>query len=156
MASEKLLDTMKIKEKKFFHAKMTTYSKWGCIGLLKSKLTERQQKKKRATCFGHFLNVNEICFTGQFCHHILLRECHVDNAENEMWFLIGGNRIRFSANEFCLVSGLRFGDTVVPTVQKDDMCRIWQKYFKGAKKLTEQNCKVCSNVWRKNMMLMMT
>ncbi|KAL5761043.1 hypothetical protein ACOSQ2_019881 [Xanthoceras sorbifolium] len=53
-----------------------------------------------------------------------------------MWFVIGGNRIRFSANEFCLVSGLRLGDTVVPTIQEDDMCRIWQKYFKGAKKVT--------------------
>ena len=66
MASEKLLDTMKIKEKNFFHAKMTTYSKWGCIGLLKSKLTERQQQKIRGTCFGHFLDVNEICFTVSF------------------------------------------------------------------------------------------
>ncbi|KAL5741428.1 hypothetical protein ACOSP7_028160 [Xanthoceras sorbifolium] len=96
----------------------------------------RQQQKIRGMCFGHFLDVNEICFTGQFCHHILLRECHVDNAENEMWFVIGGNRIRFSANEFCLVSGLHLGDTVVPTIQEDDMCRIWQKYFKGAKKVT--------------------
>ncbi|KAL5818470.1 hypothetical protein ACOSQ3_022361 [Xanthoceras sorbifolium] len=136
MASDKLIDMMKIKKKKFFHAKMTTYSKWGCIGLLKSKLTKRQQQKIRGTCFGHFLDVNEICFTGQFCYHILLRECHVDNAENEMWFVIGGNRTRFSANEFCLVSGLRLRDTVVHTIQEDDMCRIWQKYFKGAKKVT--------------------
>ncbi|KAL5846777.1 hypothetical protein ACOSQ3_010301 [Xanthoceras sorbifolium] len=136
MASEKLVGTMKIKERNFFHAKMTTYSKWGCIGLLKSKLTERQQQQIRATCFGHFLDVNEMAFTGQLLHHILLRECHVDNTENEMWFLIGGNRIRFSANAFCLVSGLRFGDTVVPTVGEDHMCRIWQKYFKGVKKVT--------------------
>ncbi|KAL5842701.1 hypothetical protein ACOSQ3_013304 [Xanthoceras sorbifolium] len=93
MASEKLLDTMKIKEKKFFHAKMTTYSKWGCIGLLKSKLTERQQQQIRATCFGHFLDVNEMCFTGQFCHHILLRECHVDNAENEMWSIFASSAV---------------------------------------------------------------
>ncbi|KAL5819156.1 hypothetical protein ACOSQ4_022998 [Xanthoceras sorbifolium] len=89
-------------------------------------------------CFGHFLDVNEICFTGQFCYDILLRECHVEDAENEMWFLIGGNKIRFSANEFCLVSGLRLGDTVVPTTnpKKDDVDRIRQKYFKGAKKVT--------------------
>ncbi|KAL5818458.1 hypothetical protein ACOSQ4_022300 [Xanthoceras sorbifolium] len=77
-------------------------------------------------CFGHFLDVNVICFTGQFFHHILLRECHVEDAENEMWFLIGGNKIRFSANEFCLVSGLRLGDTVVPTInpKKDDVDRM--------------------------------
>ncbi|KAL5857175.1 hypothetical protein ACOSQ3_004633 [Xanthoceras sorbifolium] len=136
MASDKLIDTTKIKEKKFFHAKMTTYCKWGCIGLIKSKLTERQQQKLRGMCFGHFLDVNKMSFTGQFCHHILLRECHVENAENEMWFLIDRNKIRLSANKFCLVSGLRLGDLVVPTTKEDDSCRIRNKYFKGAKKVT--------------------
>ncbi|KAL5831098.1 hypothetical protein ACOSQ4_016452 [Xanthoceras sorbifolium] len=89
-------------------------------------------------CFGHFLDVPKIVFSGQFCHHILLRECHVENAENEMWFLIGGNKILFSANKFYLVSGLHLGDTVVPTTspKEDDPCRIRQKYFKGAKKVT--------------------
>ncbi|KAL5740145.1 hypothetical protein ACOSQ2_029325 [Xanthoceras sorbifolium] len=57
-------------------------------------------------CFGHFLDVHEIVFSAQFCHQVLLRECHVGDAENEMWFVIGGDRIRFSANEFCLVRGL--------------------------------------------------
>ncbi|KAL5814626.1 hypothetical protein ACOSQ4_025267 [Xanthoceras sorbifolium] len=115
---------------------MTTYCKWESIGLIKSKLTERQQQKLRGMCFWHFLDVNEISFTSQFCHHI--RECHVEDAENEMWFLIGGNKIRFSANEFCLVSSLRLGHIVIPTTnpEKDDADRIRQKYFKRAKKVT--------------------
>ncbi|KAL5768287.1 hypothetical protein ACOSP7_014843 [Xanthoceras sorbifolium] len=92
-------------------------------------------------CFGHFLNVHKIVFSDQFCHHILLRECHVEDVVNKMWFLIGGNRIRFSANEFCLMSGLRFGDTVISTIntKKNEVDRICQKYFIGAKKVTVLN-----------------
>ncbi|KAL5775534.1 hypothetical protein ACOSP7_013091 [Xanthoceras sorbifolium] len=97
-------------------------------------------------CFGHFLDVPEIVFSGQFCHHILLRECHVKYVENELWFLVGENRIRFSANEFCLVSGLRLGDTIVCTtnIKKNEVDRIRRKYFSGAKKVTGLNLQAFS------------
>ena len=63
--------------------------------------------------FGHFLDVNEMVFSDHFCHHILLRECHIQH-ENQltdtMWFHVGNDLIRYSPVEFCLVTGLQFGD----------------------------------------------
>ncbi|KAL5784996.1 hypothetical protein ACOSQ2_007388 [Xanthoceras sorbifolium] len=92
-------------------------------------------------CFGYFLNIHEIVFSAQFCHQILLKECHAGDAENKMWFLVGGNRIRFSANEFCLVNGLLFADTVICTknTKKNKVDKIRWKYFNRAKKVTGLN-----------------
>ncbi|KAL5752926.1 hypothetical protein ACOSQ2_023433 [Xanthoceras sorbifolium] len=55
-----------------------------------------------------------------------------------MWFVISGNRIHFSTNEFCLVSGLRFENMVASTknTKTNEVSRIRRKYFNGAKKVT--------------------
>ena len=50
-----------------------------------------------------------VVFT-QVVHSLLLREITVDGArENELLVSIGGKKARFGQKEFCLVTGLRFG-----------------------------------------------
>lgn len=47
-----------------------------------------------------------IVFQGNLIHNILLRDVITSNVLGELWFLIGGHHYRFSAEEFCLISGL--------------------------------------------------
>ncbi|KAK2645749.1 hypothetical protein Ddye_020944 [Dipteronia dyeriana] len=76
--------------------------------------------------------------SGQFCHHILLRECHVrdvDDTASTLWFYVGNEVIRFSAVEFCLVTGLTFGDSCESPsyITKHMDKRILRSYFRDGK-----------------------
>ena len=42
-------------------------------------------------------------------HSLLVREIIVDGVgESELYFVVGGRRLRFSKYEFCLLTGLKF------------------------------------------------
>ncbi|KAK3219055.1 hypothetical protein Dsin_013025 [Dipteronia sinensis] len=74
----------------------------------------------------------------KFCHHILLRECHVrdvDDMPSTLWFYVGNEVIRFSAVELCLVTGLTFGDSSESpsNISKHMDKRLHQSYFKDGK-----------------------
>ena len=64
-----------------------------------------------ATCFGHFLNFDaNTIFSCKLVQSLLRREIVVDGVgDSELYFAIGGRRLRFSKYEFCLLTGLRFG-----------------------------------------------
>ncbi|KAK0608892.1 hypothetical protein LWI29_037617 [Acer saccharum] len=76
--------------------------------------------------------------SGRFCHHILLRECHVrdvDDTPSTLWFYIGNEVIRFSVVEFCLVTGLTFGDSFESpsNIAKHMDKRLYRSYFQDGK-----------------------
>ncbi|KAK3219471.1 hypothetical protein Dsin_013441 [Dipteronia sinensis] len=75
--------------------------------------------------------------SGQFCHHILLRECHVKNANenSSLWYHVGNGVIRFSPMEFCLVSGLTFGEYSESSLElfKRKDSRLRRSYFQDSK-----------------------
>ena len=64
-----------------------------------------------ATCFGRFLNFDaNTVFSSRLVHSLLAREIVVDGAgDDEVYFGVGGRRLRFSKYEFCLLTGLKFG-----------------------------------------------
>ena len=64
-----------------------------------------------ATYFGHFLNFDaNTLFSCKLVHSLLGREIVVDGVgDSELYFAVGGRRLRFSKYEFCLLTGLRFG-----------------------------------------------
>ncbi|KAK2663314.1 hypothetical protein Ddye_001888 [Dipteronia dyeriana] len=65
-----------------------------------------------ASCFKQFRQFpTNWLFSTQILHNLLLREIKIDSAsENELWFLVGGKKARFGQREFCLVTGLWFGE----------------------------------------------
>ena len=86
---------------------------------------------------GHFLDMSELTFSGILVHELLLREVHTSNLEDEMWFYIGRKRIRFSRQEFVLITGLQMRD--YPPAQQLHRklgTRLWDTYFSGVKKLS--------------------
>ena len=64
-----------------------------------------------ATCFRHFPNFDgKTLFSSRLVHSLLAREIVVDGIEeSELYFGVGGRRLRFSKYEFCLLTGLKFG-----------------------------------------------
>ena len=64
-----------------------------------------------ATCFGHFLNFDaNTLFSSKLVHSLLTKEIVVDGVGDfELYFGVGGRRLRFSKYEFCLLIRLKFG-----------------------------------------------
>ncbi|KAK2642483.1 hypothetical protein Ddye_024246 [Dipteronia dyeriana] len=133
---------LKTKECDFYEAKVTCHSHWRTIEMIRNRLSPQQLKTFEEMCFGHFLRVHNLQFSGQLCHHLLLREVDIKGAStHEMWFLIGSDLIRFSKVEFGLVTGLKFGKNKESFHQISKRLgeRIRLTHFNGAKKIFVEN-----------------
>ncbi|KAK2645688.1 hypothetical protein Ddye_020883 [Dipteronia dyeriana] len=66
----------------------------------------------RSSCFGHYLDLPVGgYFQAQYMHNLFLRQITPPGASNnEMWFGLGKTKVRFGAREFCLCTGLKFGE----------------------------------------------
>ncbi|KAK2655284.1 hypothetical protein Ddye_008336 [Dipteronia dyeriana] len=138
MGGQKLLESLKIKECDRFPSRVSRYCNWDSIRLIKSCISPKQLDMFKETCFGHFLDVSDMVLSGQFCHHILLRECHVKNEEENsscLWYHVGNGMIRFNPVEFCLVTGLAFGEYSESTSNLFNRknSRLWRSYFQESK-----------------------
>ncbi|KAK2648006.1 hypothetical protein Ddye_015495 [Dipteronia dyeriana] len=138
MGGQKLLESLKIKECDCFPSRVSGYCNWDSIRLIKSCLSQKQLDMFKETCFGHFLDVSDMVLSDQFCHHILLRECHVKNEEENsscLWYHVGNGMIRFSPVEFCLVTGLTFGEYFESTSNLFNRMkrRLRRSYFQESK-----------------------
>ncbi|KAK1587810.1 hypothetical protein Q3G72_017038 [Acer saccharum] len=139
---------LKTKECDFYEAKVTCHSHWRTIEMIRSRLSPQQLKTFEEICFGHFLRVHNLQFSGQLCHHLLLREVDIKGASaHEMWFLIGSDLIRFSKVEFGLVTGLKFGKNKesLHQISKRLGERIRLTHFNGAKKIFVENLEAYYN-----------
>ena len=52
--------------------------------------------------------MDNLKFSGQLVHNLLLRQIK-SPTKSEMWFAVGGKTLRFSIQEFCLITGLECG-----------------------------------------------
>ena len=96
-----------IPESKRFHCKVQTYNELDVIEDLKNTFTKKQQELFLATVFGHFLSISTMCIQGQLVHHVLQREVYSDHEDTEFWFRIKDIIVRYSIEEFCLITGLK-------------------------------------------------
>ncbi|KAK1569217.1 hypothetical protein Q3G72_033924 [Acer saccharum] len=94
-----------IKEDNSFRPKITCFSSLKAVYHIIRKLTEKQRKVFENTCFGHFLGMHKLQFSIPIVHCLLLRVVESPNTD-EMWFKVGDTTIRFSAQEFRIVTGL--------------------------------------------------
>nr|GEX54449.1 phospholipase-like protein [Tanacetum cinerariifolium] len=77
---------------------------------IREALTETQVQIFKKTCLGHWIDIS-LKRNNQLLIHTLLT-CMVDSVANGLSFLVSGKRIRFRRQEFCLVTGLRFGSNM--------------------------------------------
>ncbi|KAM6555187.1 hypothetical protein CsatB_015949 [Cannabis sativa] len=94
----------------FYRSKCVCTSVYSVIDNIKNTLSVNLLSLFRQTQFGHFLDMPEFVFHPQVVHSLLLREVLQPNPK-EFWAKVVGRCIRFSAEEFYLISGLDcFGD----------------------------------------------
>ena len=96
-----------IPESKRFHCKVQSYNELDVIEDLKNTFTEKQKELFLDTQFGHFLSMPPISFQAQLAHHVLLREVYSDTEDTDFWFKINGIIVRYSIEEFCMITGLK-------------------------------------------------
>ena len=133
-SKEKKSDQYPLKYPNPFPAVVTTRSHSKTLMKIKDHLTPSQLKLFRQTCFGSFLDVPPIRFSGVLTHSMLLREVDKEDAlDQEMWFNVGGHYIRFSRIEFALVTGFRFsGNTKIwKWIPGRDKHQFRERYFPG-------------------------
>lgn len=113
------------------------------ISKIKEHLTENQLKMFRATCFGHFLDLKELKFQGQLVHCLLLREVS-HHASDQIWFSIGGYRMRFSVGEFGIITGLKcvddFDRSSIANYEKNSLI---ENYFGDTAKVKKEALEEC-------------
>lgn len=91
---------------------MTLRSQMRVLRELKDKLQSRSNALElfRTTCFGPWLDINETYGDPLLIHTII--QCQVpSNAEmEELLYHVDGTLLRFSKQDFCLITGLLFGE----------------------------------------------
>ena len=96
--------------------------------IVKEKLIATQLYLFKKTVFGRFVEI-DIIFNNPLVHHILLREVHDQNSNVEsMYFNLSGHTVKFSKDEFLLVTGIWRSLVIVPrTAEVTSALRT--KYF---------------------------
>ncbi|XP_050209842.2 uncharacterized protein LOC126660405 [Mercurialis annua] len=104
---------------------------------INSILNPAELKMFKESCFGYLLDIPKIKVQNQIIHCLLLREVHQPN-KTEMWFEVGGHRLKFGIEEFALISGLKcIGDSNkygYPQVSNG----LIDTYFSGCKSVSKQ------------------
>ena len=97
---------MRVDPKNWFKSKVQVFCDFQVIEDINKKLSDSHKQAFRKTCFGHFLDIQPFVIQSQLLHHMIMRTV-VHPSEQEMWFDINGSKIKFSVNEFALISGLK-------------------------------------------------
>lgn len=96
-----------------------------------SEVDAEQLEQFKTSCFGHLLNIDKIQFSGQIVHGVVLRRVAGQGVKDldGLSFLIGCDVAQFTRQDFCLITGLRFGE--VPEVSSGESAeiRLQKRYF---------------------------
>ncbi|KAF4391202.1 hypothetical protein G4B88_016512 [Cannabis sativa] len=125
-----------ISQTKRFGTKVQPFNDLSVISDLNTTFTNKQKELFKATPFGHFLKFpKDLKFQAQLVHHIILREVYSMSEDVEFWFKINGTMVRFSIEEFSLITGLKChgNDDDSIFVEKDESLR--KVLFKESKGL---------------------
>ncbi|KAI9196299.1 hypothetical protein LWI28_022753 [Acer negundo] len=134
-----LKDSLKTPEEERYSGKITRHDHFddltdidNALNKVPEHLAIEERRRYTESCFGHLLRMDRgMKFSAGIVHRLLIRELHHDGPEDEMRFLLGRHSVRFSKVEFCLITGLKFGE--LPDTSTYDMVEngIHQRYFEG-------------------------
>ncbi|KAM6542224.1 hypothetical protein CsatB_006671 [Cannabis sativa] len=120
----------------FYHSRVVTSGYYSVLGDIKRILTESQLEIFSKSMFGYFLRIPEYIIHYQLLHCLLLREVQQTNGL-EFWVCVQGKYLRFSIEEFALVTGLDCHvDSDFYQFKQDDN-ELVKHCFKGYKKITK-------------------
>ncbi|XP_034217991.1 uncharacterized protein LOC117629575 [Prunus dulcis] len=87
------------------------------------------------SCFGHLLGIQDLKWTSPIVHGLLLRKADPKTVSqlNGIKFIVGNKVIQFTAQQFCIVTGLRFGNLPFIPIPTNENCSLKRKYFANDK-----------------------
>ncbi|GMN22647.1 hypothetical protein TIFTF001_043553 [Ficus carica] len=103
---------------------------------LRGWLSPRQYESlKTQPCIQQFMHLDTLGWSGQVFHNIVMRLTTHSAMGDALWFELGEDLVRFSINEFCLITGLNcVGSTHLPVVES----RLMSKYFSDVRGVTRE------------------
>ncbi|GMN22454.1 hypothetical protein TIFTF001_040258 [Ficus carica] len=103
---------------------------------LRGWLSPRQYESlKTQPCIQQFMHLDTLGWSGQVFHNIVMRLTTHSAMGDALWFEFGEDLVRFSINEFCLITGLNcVGSTHLPVVES----RLMSKYFPDVRGVTRE------------------
>ncbi|CAL9024513.1 unnamed protein product, partial [Prunus brigantina] len=101
------------------------------LAAIRAKLSTEQLEQFKTSCFGHLLNIDKIQFSGQIVHGVVLHRVAGQGVKDldGLSFLIGCHVAQFTSQDFCLISGLRFGEVPEVSSGESDEIRLQKRYF---------------------------
>ncbi|CAL9008247.1 unnamed protein product [Prunus brigantina] len=101
------------------------------ISTIKDKFSQQQPRRFEESCFGHLLLIEDLKWTLPIVHGLLLRKADPKTISqvNEIKFIVGNKVIQFTAHQFCVVTGLRFGNLPFIPIAINENCSLKRKYF---------------------------
>ncbi|CAL9030437.1 unnamed protein product, partial [Prunus brigantina] len=101
------------------------------LAAIRAKLSAEQLEQFKTSCFGHLLNIDKIQFSGQIVHGVVLRRVAGQGVKDldGLSFLIGCDVAQFTRQDFCLITGLRFGEVPEVSSGESDEIRLQKRYF---------------------------
>ncbi|BBG96719.1 DNA glycosylase superfamily protein, partial [Prunus dulcis] len=105
------------------------------ITTIKGKFTEQQLQMFEQSCFGHLLGIEDLKWTSPIVHGLLLRKADPKTVSqlNGIKFIVGNKVIQFTAHQFCIVTGLRFGNLPFIPIPTNENCSLKRNYFANDK-----------------------
>ncbi|KAL6288618.1 hypothetical protein ACE6H2_006128 [Prunus campanulata] len=101
------------------------------ICTIKDKFSGQQLQRFKDSCFGHLLVIEDLKWTTQIIHGLLLRKADPRTVSqvNGIKFIVGNKVIQFTAQQFCVITGLQFGKLPFTPTATNDNCSLKKKYF---------------------------
>ncbi|KAI5348827.1 hypothetical protein L3X38_001714 [Prunus dulcis] len=101
------------------------------LAAIRAKLSAEQLEQFKTSCFGHLLNIDNIQFSGQIVHGVVLRRVAGQGVKDldGLSFLLGCDVAQFTRQDFCLITGLRFGEVPEVSSGESDEIRLQKRYF---------------------------
>ncbi|CAL8162866.1 unnamed protein product [Prunus armeniaca] len=101
------------------------------INTIKQKFNLQQLQRFEESCFGHLLLIEDLRWTSQIVHGLLLRKADLKivSQVNGIKFIVGNKVIQFTAQQFCVVIGLRFGNLCFIPIATNENCSLKRKFF---------------------------
>ncbi|KAI5316693.1 hypothetical protein L3X38_036400 [Prunus dulcis] len=108
------------------------------ITTIKAKFNTQQLQRFEGSCFGHLLLIEDLKWNSQIVHDLLLRKADPKTVTqvNGIKFIVGNKLIQFTAQQFCLITGLRFGKLPFIPKATNENCSLKRKYFSSNKPAT--------------------
>ncbi|KAJ0579582.1 putative phospholipase [Helianthus annuus] len=100
-----------IEKELYFRAEVKIRCRIGVATEIRDRLRPGSVRSElfRGTCFGPWLDIRSTSIDSNLLHLILQTEYTPVVHQDALFFRVGGQELRFGPQEFCLITGMRFG-----------------------------------------------